>query len=159
MTLFCAVVRRDLVSLKRFLLLSHVQVFSCKISSVYRLKYTYSCFSPHFCFLVVVLLIIMTSVKFLVAVSSLSLLFFLCSLRFLLLMHPHHFQYWRVLVLLLFLTYIVCLYHLSDVRLYTSSLISNVSKNPSPGFYLVGRVFANDLGDRSSIPGRVIPKT
>ncbi len=24
---------------------------------------------------------------------------------------------------------------------------------------LVGRVFANDLGDRDSIPGRVIPKT
>ena len=24
---------------------------------------------------------------------------------------------------------------------------------------LVGRVFTNDLGDRGSIPGRVIPKT
>ena len=26
-------------------------------------------------------------------------------------------------------------------------------------FGLVGRVFVNDLGDRGSIPGRVIPKT
>ena len=46
---------------KRFsfsLILSHVQVFSCDISLICSLKYPYSCFSPHFCFLVIVLWIL-----------------------------------------------------------------------------------------------------
>ena len=75
MALFCAI-RRDSVSLLKFPFLSYVQVFSCEISTVCRLKCPYSCFSPHFCFLVIiVLLILMLSVPFLVSVSSVSLLF------------------------------------------------------------------------------------
>ena len=44
MTLFCAVIRRDSVSLLSFSFLSHIQVFSWEISFVCRLKYSYSCF-------------------------------------------------------------------------------------------------------------------
>ena len=74
---FCVAIRRDSVSLLKFLLLRHVQVFSLEISSVCRLKYSYSCFSFYFSFLVVDLLIIILSVLFLVTVISLSLLFFI----------------------------------------------------------------------------------
>ena len=54
MVLFCAVIRRNSVSLLRFPFRGHVQVFSSAISSVYRLKSPYICFSSHFCFLVFV---------------------------------------------------------------------------------------------------------
>ena len=54
--------------------------FLSEISSVCRMKYSYSCFSFRFCFLViVVLLLFMLSVQFLVAVINLSLLFFMES--------------------------------------------------------------------------------
>ena len=46
MALFAAAIRRDSVSLLRFLFLSHVQVISCEILLV---CHTYSCFSSHFC--------------------------------------------------------------------------------------------------------------
>ena len=58
MALFCAAFRKDSVSLLRFPFLSHVNVFLCEISLVCRLKYPYSCFSSHFCFLVIVVLLI-----------------------------------------------------------------------------------------------------
>ena len=38
MTLFCAAIRRDSVFLLRFPFLSHVQVFSCEILLIRRLK-------------------------------------------------------------------------------------------------------------------------
>ena len=77
MALSCAAVMRDSVSLLRFPLLSHDQVFTCAISAVCRLKYPYSCFSSHLCFLVFVvfLLVHMLMLLFLAAVISLSLLF------------------------------------------------------------------------------------
>ena len=50
MALFCAAIRRDLVSLLRLPFLSHVLVFSWEISLEYRLKYPYSWFSFHFLF-------------------------------------------------------------------------------------------------------------
>ena len=50
---FCAAIKRDSVSLNRFLFLSHVQVFSREISLMCRLKCPYSCFSFHFSFLVI----------------------------------------------------------------------------------------------------------
>ena len=61
MALSWAAVRRDPVSLLRFPFLSHVHVFSCVTSlktSMFsrvwrRLKCPYSCFTSHFCFLVV----------------------------------------------------------------------------------------------------------
>ena len=63
-------VRRDSVSLLRFPLLSHVQVFSSEILSVCRLKYPYSCFSSHFYFqVIVVLFTFILSALFLVAVN------------------------------------------------------------------------------------------
>ena len=72
----CAAIARHSVSLLRFLFLSYVQVFSCELSLVRRLKCPQCCFSSHFCFLVIaVLLILVLSVLFLVAVISLLLHF------------------------------------------------------------------------------------
>ena len=50
MALFYAAIKRDSVSLFRFPFRSHVQVFSCEISPVCRLKYPYSCFFLPFLF-------------------------------------------------------------------------------------------------------------
>ena len=72
MSLFCAAIRKYSVSLLRFPFLSQIQVFSCEMSLVCRLKCPYSCFYSHFCFLVIfVLLILVLSVLFLVAIISL----------------------------------------------------------------------------------------
>ena len=71
MALFCAALRRDSVSLLKFLFLSHVHVLSCEMLFISRLKRPWSCFSSHFCFLVfVILLSIVLSVMFLMAVIS-----------------------------------------------------------------------------------------
>ena len=72
---FCAAIRRDLQSLLMFSFLSHDQIFTCEISQVSRLKYPNNYFSSYFCFLLIVVpLIIILSVLFLVAtdVSTLS---------------------------------------------------------------------------------------
>ena len=85
------------------------------------LKYSYCCFSFHFCFLVIVVLFVfMLSVVFLIVAISVC---FLCSLWVVLLMHWRYLQRWRVLFLLLFLTHIVCLCHLSNVRPYASQVV------------------------------------
>ena len=76
MTLFCASIRIDSVSLSY-----HVQVFSCEISLVCSLKWLYTRFSSHFCCLVVVLSILVLFVLFLVTVINLSLLFLMQSLH------------------------------------------------------------------------------
>ena len=74
--LFCITIWRDSVSLIKFHFFSRVLVL-CEISSVCSLKYPCSCFSCHFYFLVIfVILIIILSVLFLLPVTSLSLLFF-----------------------------------------------------------------------------------
>ena len=75
MTLFCGANRRDPVSLWRFFFLRHVQVLLCKISTVCRLKYACSCFSSHFSFQVVVLLIIVLFLGFFLCNSSFFFLF------------------------------------------------------------------------------------
>ena len=68
--LFCAAIRRDSVSLLKFPFLSHVQVLSCKMF-ISRLKHPSSCFPSHFCFLVIVILLaIVLSVSFLMAVIT-----------------------------------------------------------------------------------------
>ena len=77
MVLFCAAFRRDSVSLLMSSFLSHIKALSCENSLVSHLKYPYNCFSYHFCFLVIVVLL---SVLFLVAAISLSLLIFMYSL-------------------------------------------------------------------------------
>ena len=50
MALFCAVIRRDSVSLLRFPFHRYVQVFSCEISHVCHLKQPYHCFFFPFLF-------------------------------------------------------------------------------------------------------------
>ena len=54
MALFCATIRRDSVSLLKFPFLIHVHVFSGTMLLVSCLKRPYSCFSSHFCFLVMI---------------------------------------------------------------------------------------------------------
>ena len=120
MALLWAAIRRNSVPLQRFPFLIHVQVFSREISLVCRLKCPSNCISSHFCFQVIVVLLF---VLVLVAAISISLLFFLCSLRVVLPMYWPYLQCWRFLFLLLFLTHIVCLYHLWDVRRYASSWV------------------------------------
>ena len=67
-----AVIRSDSVSLLKFPFLSHEEVFSCEMSFVSRLKRPKSCFSSHFCFLVIVVPLVLESLElFLVAVISL----------------------------------------------------------------------------------------
>ena len=71
MALFCTAIRKDSASLLKFPFLSHVQVLSCEMLFISRLKRPGSCFPSHFCFLVfVILLSIVLSVMFLVAVTS-----------------------------------------------------------------------------------------
>ena len=125
MALFCAAIRRDSVSLLRFLFLCHVQVFSCEISLVCRLKYPYSCFSSHFYFLVIIIeLIIALFVLYLVAAIILSLLFFYVVFESLCRYIDTSFNTGESSSYLFsFLTYTVCLHHFSDVRLYASSLV------------------------------------
>ena len=82
MTLFCVAIRRDSVFPIRFPICSHVQVFSCEFSLVFRLKYPYFCFPSYSCFQAdVVQLILVVFVLFLVNEISLSLFCFLYSLR------------------------------------------------------------------------------
>ena len=70
MTLFCDAFRRDSVPLLKFPFLSHVQVLSCEMLFISRLKRP-SCFPSHFCFpVIVILLLIVLSVYFLMAVIS-----------------------------------------------------------------------------------------
>ena len=78
--LFFVAIRRDSGDFIRFSFLIHVHFLSCKISLVCCLKYSYSCFSSNFCFLVIdVFLITVLFVLFLVAVISLSLPAFMYS--------------------------------------------------------------------------------
>ena len=71
MALLCAAIRKDSVSLIKFPFLSHVQVLSCGMLFISRLKRPWSCFSSHFRFLVFVFLLsIVLSVLFLMAVTS-----------------------------------------------------------------------------------------
>ena len=73
MLLFDAVIWRDSVLPLKF-------PFSCEISLVFHLKYSCSCFSSPFCFLVIVVLFILVLfVLFLVTLISLSLFFFMLS--------------------------------------------------------------------------------
>ena len=68
---FCAAIRRFSVSLLKFPFLSHVQALSSEMLFISHLKHPWSCFSSHFCFLVVVILLsIVLSVLFLMAVIS-----------------------------------------------------------------------------------------
>ena len=111
--LFCAAIRRDSVSLLKFPFLSHVQVLSCEMLFISRLKRPWSCFSSHFCFLVfVILLSIVLSVRV-----------FLCSLRVVVWMCQRCLRCWQVLFLPLFLVHIVRPRRLWDVMPCAWSLV------------------------------------
>ena len=72
MALFCAAIGRNSDFLPRFPFLSHVNVFSCEMFIVSRLKHPWSIFSSHYIFQVIsVLLVFVFSVLLLVAVISL----------------------------------------------------------------------------------------
>ena len=74
MALFSAAIGKDSVSLLKFTFLSHVQVLSCEIMFISRLKRP---FPSHFCFLVIIIqLPIVLSVLFRMAVISPRLCFF-----------------------------------------------------------------------------------
>ena len=76
MIMSCPRIRRNLVSLIIFSFPSHAQLFSGGISLVYRLKYPCSCFTSHFCFLVIVILLIFSQpMLFLGRVINCSCLF------------------------------------------------------------------------------------
>ena len=81
------------------------QVLSCEILLACHLKWPYSCFSTHFCFLIIFVLLML----------ELSVLFlpprFLCSLFVVVLINRRYLKCWRVL-LLLFLTHTVCEHYL-----------------------------------------------
>ena len=64
MALFCTAICWDSVSLLRFNFPSHVHVFPCEISRVSRLKRPWSCFSSHFCFLSISVLLVYHVVSF-----------------------------------------------------------------------------------------------
>ena len=57
MVLFCAAIRRDSVTPLKFPFLSHVQVLSCEMLLISRLKRPWSYFSSHFCFPVIIILL------------------------------------------------------------------------------------------------------
>ena len=101
--------------------LSHVQLISCEISLVCRLKYSYSCFSANFCFLAIsVLMVFVLSVLFLVVVTRrLQRFFMLSSSRCI--DASTLFSMLASLLSLSFLAHTVCLHHLWDVKPYASS--------------------------------------
>ena len=115
--LFWATIKSDSFSLLRFPFLNHIKDFPSAISPVCCLKYPYSCF-----------FFLPISVSWFLLFSCLILychccywllrLFFLCyfwySPRILLLMCLYSSQWWWVFFLLFL--YVVCLYHLLDVR-------------------------------------------
>ena len=57
MALFCATFKRGSISFFWLSLLNHIKVISYAISPICCLKYLYSCFYSHFCFLVIVILL------------------------------------------------------------------------------------------------------
>ena len=71
MALFCDAIWRNHVSLLKFPFFSQVQVWSCEMLFISRLKRPYGCLSSKFCFLVIILLATVLSVSFLMAVISL----------------------------------------------------------------------------------------
>ena len=77
MALFCAAIRRDSVSLLMFPFLSPVQVLTCEMLFISRLKCPESCFPSYFCFLVIVILLsIVLSVFFSDGCNQSSFVFF-----------------------------------------------------------------------------------
>ena len=97
MALFWATIKKDLVYRFEFPFLGHVQVISCVIFLVCHLKYPYSCFPTHFCFLdFLILLLILKLFRFISLL--LATVVFLCSIIYISqifeLLHLHNLQCW-----------------------------------------------------------------
>ena len=121
MALFWAAIWRDSVSSQMFPFLSHLQVFSCKTSPVCYLKWPHNCFSFYFCFQVVFIRFIrVLSILFLVAVMSLPPHFFI---HLLFIDASIVSRMLTTTLPLSFLTHLVCVYHLWDLRPHASSWI------------------------------------
>ena len=104
---------------KRFSLSKSFPFFAMSRSSRVRFRLSVSCFSSHFCFLVIIVpLIFIFPVPFLFAAICLSLVFFYVVLVF---MHRGYLQFWWVFFHLLSLTHTACLCHLWYVRHYILS--------------------------------------
>ena len=58
MTLFCDAIWRDSVSLLRFPFHSHFQFFPCDMLLICLLIHPWNCFSSHFCFVIIVILLV-----------------------------------------------------------------------------------------------------
>ena len=111
MALFCTAIWKDFVSF--FPLISNVQVFSFEALFIRSLKCPYSCFSSHVCSLVIIILLfIMLSVSFLMAVISPSK--FLCNPLVVISMRHRCLQCWQVLFFSPFLIHIFRQHHLLD---------------------------------------------
>ena len=121
MVLFGSAIWSDLVSLLRFPFLCHVQVFSCEIMPYCHLKYPYNCFSSHFCFLVIIVLL--NHVLFVFTVISLSLFFFMKSSRCLIDVSTQYLMLAGSLPPFFLDIYMACLCHLWYVRPYASSWV------------------------------------
>ena len=114
MALFWAAIRRNSVSLSGFPFFNHVHIFLCGMWLVGRIKRRKGCFSYHFCFLVIsVLLILVLSVLLLMAVISFSPCFSMSSCV-IILMRQRCLQCRQVMSLLSFL---------NTYSLSTSSLV------------------------------------
>ena len=117
MALFCVTVKRDSVSLLKFPFLSHVHVLSSEMFFISRLKRPKSCFPSHFCFIVIVILLsIVLSVSFLMAVMS-PPSWYVYSLWVVVSMRQRCLQCCQVLFFPLFLKHIVCQRRLLDIRM------------------------------------------
>ena len=76
MAFFYTIIKRDSVSFLRLPFLSYVHVFWLEMLLISHLKRPWNCFCSHFCFLVIVVqLVLVLFVLYLVAVISLSLRF------------------------------------------------------------------------------------
>ena len=78
-------------------------IFSCEISLVCCLKCPYSCFSSHFCFLIILFCWCLCCLYCFCSLYSVFIWIFLCNLRVFVSMHRHYLQCWRILFLLFFL--------------------------------------------------------
>ena len=121
MALFCAAIKRDSVSLLRFLFLSQVQVFWCEILFISGHRVGF--FSPIFVSQLLSFYRLSCCQYRFWWLSSVLVRVFLCSLRAVVSMRQRCLRCWQVLFLPLFYIHIVCRHRLWDVMPYAWSLV------------------------------------
>ena len=161
---FCCNLKR--LSLSRFSFLSYDQLFICAISPVCCLKYLYSCFSSHFCFLVFVIFL---SILMLALLQLAAVIYFFALLNIVL-----ESLYWYIYAIFNasdclpspFLdTYtlympahgckalcmavnflVLCFFHLSSSLVHFKNSPEYLYKGYCPGVYPFDEIFAAGLG-------------